>query len=65
MLKRGLPEAFIECLPLYRPSPNWVSYHHEVARISLGEVSRGFIIGGPTNEQQHLFTKSSSEAGLG
>ncbi len=29
-----------ECLPLCRLSPNLVTYHHEVAGIPLGEVSR-------------------------
>ncbi len=52
-----------QCLPLYRLNPILVTYHHEVARIPLGEVSREkmfrFSIGVPTDELLNLL------AGLG
>ncbi len=65
MLKRGLRggaqwmSRSKQCLPVCRPSPNLVTYYHEVARL-VGKVSWGLITG-----ELYSFTESSRETGLG
>ncbi len=49
-----------QCLPLCRLSPNLVTFHHDLASVPLGKVSREIF----SVDELHPFTKSS-ETGLG
>ncbi len=53
-----------QCLPLYCLSQNMVPYHHEVASIPLGEVSRKRCSVSSKGDELHSFTKSN-ETGVG